>query len=83
MSANGLAPHDEVIVKGYNMTWLRREGYKITEAGDVYDAFTLNGDFHLYFTISEDAKTLAVTRMSHDEPTGATFIVEPYLEDAE
>ena len=70
------------IVFGFNMGWRNRQGYKLIQNNDldahaelIYDALTVNGDYNLNFKDTTVPGVIFVERYSHDEPTGATFIV--------
>jgi hypothetical protein len=74
---------DAVIIQGRAMGWQRREGYAlIREAGSedmaraILDKLTLNADFTLNFTLQ--GKACTIRRGSHDEPTGASFELQPF-----
>jgi len=73
-------------ISGAGMSWQRLSGYAIVRgsAGDelsqeVINSLKINGDFILRFRL--DGNTLTITRSSHDEPTGATFTLQPIQED--
>jgi hypothetical protein len=66
----------ELQVKGSGMGWTRANGTAITDAMSLMDILTFQGDWRLIFTL--DIKhNLSVVRYSHDEPTGASFTIEP------
>lgn len=72
-----------VIIQGRAMGWQRRDGYAlIREAGsdkiaaEIISKLQLNGDFTLQFTLK--GKACTVRRGSHDEPTGASFELQPF-----
>jgi hypothetical protein len=70
-------------IQGRAMGWQRRSGYKIIEANfnALFDSLTFSGDWTLKITLAGDS--LTIVRSSHDEPTGATFTIEPSLEGDE
>lgn len=72
-----------VIIQGRGMGWRNLSGYAlIREAGSdkiaraTLDKLMLNGDFTLEFTLK--GKACTVRRGSHDEPTGASFELQPF-----
>ena len=69
-------------IQGKAMGWQRRSGYKIIEAkfDELFDSLTFSGDWTLKITLAGDS--LTIVRSSHDEPTGATFTIEPSTEEA-
>ena len=68
-------------IVGAHMGWQRRTGYKFIPADfkELFESLTINGDWTLSFTLAADS--LAVGRFSHDEPTGAYFVVNVATED--
>lgn len=64
-----------VIVYGNGLTWQRLSGYKIVLAHDILNALMINGEFTISLTL--EGKELTARRSSHDEPTGASFVIEP------
>jgi hypothetical protein len=68
-------------IQGRAMGWQRRSGYKIIEANfnALFDSLTFSGDWTLKITLAGDS--LTIVRSSHDEPTGATFTIEPSTEE--
>ena len=68
-------------IQGKAMGWQRRSGYKIIEAkfDELFDSLTFSGDWTLKITLAGDS--LTIVRSSHDEPMGATFTIEPSLEE--
>ena len=75
--ANGLPTHFEIT--GSSMGWTRASGSCTVEATwkDLFEALTINGEWTLRFTFAGDS--MKVSRYSHDEPTGASFIVLPAI----
>ena len=70
------------VVFGFNMGWRNRQGYNMIQHDDldahaelIYNALTVNGDYNLNFKDTTVPGVILVERYSHDEPTGATFIV--------
>ena len=70
------------VVFGFNMGWRNRQGYNMIQHDDldahaelIYKSLTLNGDYNLNFKDTTVPGVIFVERYSHDEPTGATFIV--------
>jgi len=61
------------------MGWQRKEGWITVEAqwDSIYRALTINGDYTLEITLK--GENFTVVRYSHDEPTGATFTIEPTI----
>lgn len=75
---------EAALITGSNMGWTRREGYSIAR-GYVYEVLTkailkrlmLDADFTLELKL--EGKNLTATRWSHDEPTGCSFTVAPFM----
>lgn len=72
-----------LIIQGVAMGWQRLSGYAlIREAGsdkiarETLDKLTLNGDFTLELKLT--GRACHVVRYSHDEPTGASFELQPF-----
>ena len=71
-----------VIIQGRAMGWRRLSGYAlIRESGDkiagkTLDKLMLNGDFTLELKLT--GRACHVVRYSHDEPTGASFELQPF-----
>jgi hypothetical protein len=70
---NGFEMDTPLKVNGSRMTWLSRSGYAYATPETLIDKLTLNGDFTLRFTLTDN--TLEVVRASHDE-LGALFEFE-------
>ena len=70
-------------IEGHRMGWTSANGYAICEANskDLLNTLTFHGDWRLRFVF--EGNTLAITRWSHDEPTGASFEVVAEIEDEE
>ena len=68
-------------IHGRRMGWTNAEGSAVISAEfqDLLNALTINGDWNLRFTLSGDEFT--IQRYSHDEPTGASFILSPSAGD--
>lgn len=73
---------DSVIIRGAGMGWRKLSGYKVLKShnsdilkDDIINGLTLNGDFTLDLELI--GKQLTARRASHDEPMGASFIIEP------
>jgi hypothetical protein len=62
-------------IEASRMGWLSQSGNAIITASwsAILEALTINGEFNIDFIINE--KTLTAKRYSHDEPTGARFII--------
>ena len=70
---------DRVIVRYSGATWQRLYGSTTTPVEDAKDLalkFAVDGDFRLIFTFDSADQTLTIVRKSHDEPMGATHIIE-------
>lgn len=68
-------------IEGMDMGWRRLSGHIVVPFDKLAEAFSLNGDYRVVFTITEGKKdTLKAVRYSHDEPCGASFIVRPATE---
>lgn len=70
---------DYMVISGRAMGWQRTSGH--TDAmpatgKELLKALTFSGDWTLNFRLDQD-NLLTVRRWSHDEPTGASFIVSP------
>ena len=71
-----------VMIQGVAIGWQRRAGYALIRAtGDklaleTLDKLTLNGDFTLELKLH--GKACHAVRYSHDEPTGASFELQPF-----
>lgn len=67
-------------IQGRNMGWTRANGAMIIDADseELIKALQLNGDFRLEFELPDEDfdHDFKVTRYSHDEPTGATFLID-------
>ena len=68
-----------MVVSGRAMGWQRTSGH--TDAmpatgKELLKALTFSGDWTLDFKLDQE-NLLTVRRWSHDEPTGASFIVSP------
>lgn len=69
-------------IEGMDMTWRRLSGHIVTPFDKLAEAFSLNGEYRVVFTITEgDTQNLKAVRYSHDEPCGASFIVRPATEE--
>lgn len=69
-----------LLIKGKAMGWQRLDGMASVEVSSwnaLFQVFTLNGEWTLRFSIKGD--TFTVVRSSHDEPTGASFTIEPAI----
>jgi len=64
-------------VSGKNVGWRNLSGYDkvLSNFGTLFDYLTFNGDWTLTFTCN--GAEFHVRRSSHDEPTGASYIIEP------
>lgn len=73
----------ELRIEGRRMGWTSASGYAICKANskDLLAKLTFNGDWRLRFVF--EGNTLAITRWSHDEPTGASFEVVAEIEEEE
>lgn len=79
LDAHAVEDGDRVIVRYRAATWQRLYGSTTTEVADATDLakkFAVNGDYRLVFTFDKKDETLTIVRYSHDEPTGATHIIE-------
>jgi hypothetical protein len=70
---------DYLKIEGKAMGWQRREGWAVVPAEwkALYNALTIDGEYRLDFKIIGDE--FIVLRYSHDEPTGASFTIEPAI----
>lgn len=67
-------------VEGTAMGWTRASGFTVVAWDILADAFSLNGDYRVVFTLADGENTLTAVRYSHDEPVGASFTVRPATE---
>lgn len=81
LEAKAIMADSPVRIHGSAMGWLRRTGHHDTSARGILDALSINGDYKLVATY-EDGE-LSFVRYSHDEPTGASFTLEPVSLDGE
>lgn len=71
-----------LIIQGAAMGWQRVSGYALIResrdkiARQTLDKLTLNGDFTLELKLM--GRACHVVRYSHDEPTGASFELQPF-----
>lgn len=67
-------------VQGRGMGWTRANGSVIIDANaeELIESLQLNGDFRLEFELPHECfdHDFKVMRYSHDEPTGATFLID-------
>lgn len=67
-------------VQGRGMGWTRANGSVIIDADieELIKALQLRGDFRLEFELPDECfdHDFKVMRYSHDEPTGATFLID-------
>lgn len=71
---------DYFTVEGKAMGWTRADGFTVIAWDILADAFSLNGDYRVVFTLADGENTLTAVRYSHDEPVGASFAVRPATE---
>jgi hypothetical protein len=71
-----LGSTSELQVKGSRMGWTRASGTAFTDVETLLDTLTFDGEWRLVFTL-DSKHDLSVVRYSHDEPTGASFTIEP------
>ena len=71
-----------VKITGRGMGWQRLIGTATIPADfdRLFDALTINGEWTLRIKLDDD-DSLTIVRSSHDEPTGATFTIEPSTEE--
>jgi len=81
LEAKAIMADSPVRIEGSAMGWQRRSGYKDTSARAIIDSLSFDGDWTL--VIRYDGNDLSFVRYSHDEPTGASFIVVPVSLDGE
>ncbi len=81
LEAKAIMADSPVRIHGSGMTWLRRSGHADTSARAILDTLAIDGDFTIK-AVYEDGE-LSFVRYSHDEPTGASFTVEPISLDGE
>ena len=68
-------------VMGQNMGWMRTSGYMVIEAdaSKLFELLLINGEWTLKISLA--GRNLLIVRSSHDEPTGAGFIIRPSTEE--
>lgn len=66
---------DYVRLNGTHVSWQSISITRIVHISDVVESLELRGDFTLYFQLDNDK--LSIRRTSHDEPTGAHYLVLP------
>jgi hypothetical protein len=75
---------EAALITGKNLGWMRLNGHAIAR-GYLYEVLTksilrllmLDGDFRLELKL--EGKNLTARRWSHDEPTGCSFTLEPFM----
>lgn len=78
---NGYTDSTIIRVQAEAIGWMRQSGYKDVFPQDISKCLNLDSDFTIYYTFSEDYKTLTAQRYSHDEPVGTgriTFTESPF-----
>jgi hypothetical protein len=71
-----------VRVNGSHVSWQSISITRVVHISDLVESLEIRGDFSLYFRLDNDE--LSIIRTSHDEPTGAYFLVKPeYQEEVE
>jgi hypothetical protein len=86
LEAHGVEDGDLVVVRYSGATWQRLSGATTTpvaDAADLATKFAVNGDYRLVITFDKTAQTLTIKRFSHDEPVGATHVIEKLPAQAE
>jgi hypothetical protein len=81
LEANGWDEDTIVRVEGSNMTWQRRSGYAVTTPRELLDTLSFGHQYRLDFAL--EGKSLSLVRYSHDEPTGASFVIVQHDEEDE
>lgn len=79
LQAHNVEDGDRVIVRYSGATWQRLHGSTLTDVEDANDLalkFAVDGDFRLVITFDSADQTLKIVRFSHDEPVGATHLIE-------
>ena len=79
IQAHNLSEYSEVIIESKAMNWDRRAGFTTCFPDKIVERLGLNGDYTLTFRLEND-NSLTCLRTSHDEPTGSSFTISPYLE---
>jgi hypothetical protein len=64
-----------VRVNGTHVSWQGISITKVVHLSDLVEVLEVRGDYTLYFQLDNDK--LSIRRTSHDEPTGAYFLVQP------
>jgi hypothetical protein len=70
---------EHLLITGRAMGWQRQSGMATLDATwtDLFRALTINGEYTLKMKL--EGENFTVVRYSHDEPTGATFTIEPTI----
>jgi hypothetical protein len=70
---------EHLLIQGRAMGWQRQSGMATLDATwtDLFRALTINGEYTLKMKL--EGKNFTVVRYSHDEPTGATFTIQPTI----
>lgn len=76
MTAHDVDPSDEILVKYSGATWQRLSGSAPAVASSLPMIFKVNGDYTLTVKYDSADQSLIITRYSHDEPMGATHVIE-------
>jgi hypothetical protein len=77
MTAHDVDPSDEILVKYSGATWQRLSGSAPAVASSLPMIFKVNGgDYTLTVKYDSADQSLTIVRYSHDEPTGATHVIE-------
>ena len=68
---------NSIKVSGKNVGWRNLSGYDIVEAdfNKLFEYLILNGEWTLDITANDTE--FSIRRSSHDEPTGASYIISP------
>lgn len=76
MTAHDVDPSDEILVKYSGATWQRLSGQAPAVASSLPMIFKVNGDYTLRVKYDSADQSLVIVRHSHDEPMGATHVIE-------
>jgi hypothetical protein len=75
----GIDKTDLVDVSSKSTRWTHEPFRAITQLENILAVLYFGNDYTLEFEL--DGSSLTVVRYSHDEPTGASFVIKPYKAD--
>jgi hypothetical protein len=75
LNAHNISNDSPIRLEGVGMGWQRRSGYADTTPSQMLDTLAFGNDYALRFHLDDD-HALTIVRTSHDEPTGASFVIQ-------